>query len=372
VSLDLATGLTFSRDGRRLGGSSRGGFGGLGHVYVWQLDYGRGIQTLRGLRSQVSNSCFSPDDRRAAALSQDWQVAIWELGSGRLLHLLDVPRGDTADNAALAFSPDGRRFAFSTSTDAGLWDIGTGRQVRAWKLPPGFQDRLAFHPSGKLLLFRVEARDRKRFSPVLPDRPLVCRVRDLFATKADESLTAEPLAAVSTFDRHVYRITAPPDGSYIVIAGRGADDPTRQLLGVFEGTTGKERWRRSEASGTPALDPAGSVMVYSPDNATCALVEMPSRKALDSLPAGARCLSPLARRFAMVRQGNGPGQPDTFSLFQRGDRHALLTIPIARGGGAGPFSFDGSRLAWSNGDGSLLVYHLDQVRKRLAEAGLGW
>jgi WD40 repeat protein len=103
---------------------------------------------------------FSADGTLLAALSHGWQVAIWDVRTGRLQHILDVPKGVFADNAALAFSPDGRQFAFATggekTGEAPLWDLSTGQKLRSWILPPSLQDTLAFHPSGKLLLYRVE------------------------------------------------------------------------------------------------------------------------------------------------------------------------------------------------------------------------
>ena len=35
-------------------------------------------------------STFSPDSRLVAALSNDWQVGIWDRESRRLLHVLEV------------------------------------------------------------------------------------------------------------------------------------------------------------------------------------------------------------------------------------------------------------------------------------------
>src|SRR5205823_5697656 len=117
VTGDFVTGLDFSADGGRLAvGSQRVFVPPL--VVVWQLENGRGIRTLRGLSSQVSKLCYSRDGRFLAALAQDWQVAIWDTATGQLQHLLDVPKGFTADNAALAFDSEGRRFAFCAGQEA--------------------------------------------------------------------------------------------------------------------------------------------------------------------------------------------------------------------------------------------------------------
>jgi len=227
---DFVTGLAFSPYGFRLAVSGQGLFGRANGLIVWGLESGRGIQTLCGLNAVVSRVCFSPDGRFLAALSHNWQVAIWELSTGHLRLLLDVPQGSTADHAALAFSPDGSRFAFSTWGEAKLWDIATGKELKRWLLPEGLHDVLAFHPSGKLLLFRVES---VMASPV-------CRLRDL--------LGPEPTKAISEdreFNWYVEQLAGSSTGSYFTAMGR-RKDPDREgwAIKVLDGLTGKTLWSR--------------------------------------------------------------------------------------------------------------------------------
>src|SRR5262249_42415776 len=130
---------------------------GVGRFSVWDLEDGRGVRTLRGLAGQVARVCFSADGRRLAALAHDWAVGVWDVDSGRLLQRLRPPAGVLADNAALAFRPDGHRLAFAAGTAARLWDLDTGRELGAWPLPRGLVDVMTFHPgTGDLLLFRAE------------------------------------------------------------------------------------------------------------------------------------------------------------------------------------------------------------------------
>ncbi len=117
--LDVAAGnyvtaLTFSPDGRRLAVGSVAAFGYADSVDVWELEPGRGIDSLRGLLRSVLTSIFSPDGQLVAGLSNDWHVGIWDRATHRLRHVLEVTPGSHTDNAALAFSPDGRRFAFTS------------------------------------------------------------------------------------------------------------------------------------------------------------------------------------------------------------------------------------------------------------------
>jgi WD40 repeat protein len=367
---DFSTGLAFAADGRRLAISSKARFGLPGHVAIYELQYGRGIHTLRGLNAPVAKLCFSPDGKLAAALSQNWQVAIWDLGSGHLRRLLEVPKGSTADNAALAFSPDGRRFAFSTWTKAQLWDLDTGKELDHWELPEGLQDTLAFHPSGKLLLFRFETRDKKGFREVARDHPRVCRVRDLLGPDP-----TQPLAKVSLFKRHVFSIAAPRDGSYFVVGGLSGTDPSQHILGVFDGT-GKELWLvryghlPEHVSVDARLDPDGTVMALKQEGDNHALVEMPSGRVLDSLPKDFSSLSPGGRYLGGVPPV-APGEARLWALLRRGNAKPLVNLIVGEQGGP-EFNPDGRLVAWGNPDGSVSVCDLEQVRQRLSEAHLGW
>src|SRR5262249_31094767 len=124
------TGLAFSPNGKKLAVSSRKAFDNLkGGVRVWQMEYGRGTQTRRGLDSPVARVRFSPDGRLLVALAYDWHIAIWDLRAGRFLHVLDGPVGFWADNSGLAFSPDGSRLACSEGREARVWNVAEGRQL---------------------------------------------------------------------------------------------------------------------------------------------------------------------------------------------------------------------------------------------------
>src|SRR5207237_4796519 len=138
------TGIAFTADCRRLAISRLAVFGEPGGVDSWRLEWGRGLQTLHAQGGQVSQVRFSSDGQRLAALSHNWQVAIWETASGRLEYLFDVPRGVFADNAALAFSRDAQKFAFAAGQEAKLWDLAPGAGEKRWSIPPGLLVRLRF------------------------------------------------------------------------------------------------------------------------------------------------------------------------------------------------------------------------------------
>jgi WD40 repeat protein len=210
---DFMTGLAFSSDGARLAVSTQDGFAKDGGAQLWTLEPGRGIQLLLGLSSQVSKVCMTPDGRRVAALSHDWQAAVWDGETGSLLRLLDAPHGDAADNAALTLSADGLRLACAAGTEAKLWDLITGEE-KSWTLPPGLQDNMAFDPSGqRLLLVRVEIADGVSW-PWGGAYPSVCPLRDLLGKEP-----MKPIRIIDYFDRQVFQVRMAAAGAWFAIKG---------------------------------------------------------------------------------------------------------------------------------------------------------
>ena len=82
-------------------------------VDVWDIESGRGIDTLRGLLGRFSDRSFRPTVGSWLRFRTTGMSGNWETTDSRLLHLLEVTPGQFSDNAALAFSPDGQRFAIS-------------------------------------------------------------------------------------------------------------------------------------------------------------------------------------------------------------------------------------------------------------------
>jgi WD40 repeat protein len=111
LRLDRACGgdtraLAFDRSGSMLVGGSTAQ-SQYADVSVWKLEPNRGIRRFRGLTAYVRKVAFSPDASSIAALSDEWVVGVWDCESERLRALIEVPPGILADNAAIAFGPDG-------------------------------------------------------------------------------------------------------------------------------------------------------------------------------------------------------------------------------------------------------------------------
>ncbi|BCB91618.1 nSTAND1 domain-containing NTPase [Phytohabitans suffuscus] len=118
VGSELAIGVAFSLDGRRLATS-----GGDGLVRIWDRA-GDGVAgapaDLRGFRDQAWTPSFSPDGSRLAAAGVDGTIRIWDARDRTPLAVLT---GHSGQVRAVAFAPDGRRLA-STGEDGTVrvWD----------------------------------------------------------------------------------------------------------------------------------------------------------------------------------------------------------------------------------------------------------
>jgi WD40 repeat protein len=371
--------LAFAPDGRRLAGiDARGG------VEVWRLENGRGVQTLRGQRGQLSYVCFSSDQRLLACLSHTWQVAIWEVpaaagwqGLGKLRWRLDVPAGFTADNAGLAFRADGRRFAFAAGEHALLLDTDTGRQLASWSLPPGLGDRLAFHAGGKLLLCRAETAGRKHFggSAASPRDPIVIRIYALEAGRQPALIKT-----IADFNRRFLDAEMPADGSVLLVEGL-AGEAGAEVCWVkgFDPLTGARRWQFTSPSprhGALALDPEGKLFLVNLERTqqdARTIVEADTGQERERLHRWIHALAPDAQWLAETTISDSPSGQQGCLLFQHGRQE-----PVARLGSSSYPSFypvfdrTGRRLALGNMDGTVSVFHLEAIRLELGRLGLGW
>jgi WD40 repeat protein len=362
--------LALSPDGKRIAVSSAPAFGVPGDINVWKLQNGRGVSTLRGLTSRVMRVGCSHDGRLVAALAEPWELAVWDLQASRLLHVIEPPQGFLTDNAAVAFSPDGKQLAYSSGTQAMMWDVESGKELRSWKdFPPGLGDRLAFHNSGKLVQFRFETEGKKYppFANFPPDKhPRVCRIREL--TRQN---WLEPVKEIKDLNWHVFGAAAALDGSVIVVEGRGGERGRTRLVKAFDGLTGKELWakrsRRTHDNASLCIDPAGKLLavVLRDDLDETVLMDIPSGGEQESVEERVSALSPNADYMT-----GGAG----FNLYRRRLREPLLRLCVdAPNTGFSQFSPAGTHFIWGNGDGSINVCNLVEVQQRLAKAnGLDW
>ena len=125
----------FAPDGHRLAittawPSGRADRKDSSEVLCWNVANGRGVQTLRGLTSPISqDSVFARWALPSALGTTGGSRSGTGLPASRK-RVLNAPEGITPDNAAMAFSTDGLKFACSSGTGAALGNESGGELGR--------------------------------------------------------------------------------------------------------------------------------------------------------------------------------------------------------------------------------------------------
>ena len=184
-TLETITGpLTFDSTGNLLVVGTLGGT-----IDVRNTKTGRHLYTLRGPTDPVISVAFSPDDKKIASASKDGSVRFWDVEtaaqeyavSGHLrwinylafypdtdtivmnasdgIHLFDAGTGNTIVLPVprstyvfrLALSPDGSKFAGSTSSGNDLWNAETGQKLLSLPRDVPHSWSLTFSPDSRLL-----------------------------------------------------------------------------------------------------------------------------------------------------------------------------------------------------------------------------
>lgn len=120
-----------------------------GTAKVWEIESGRQLHILEA-DSPIHAVALTPDGRFAVAGNAGGTVHVWELQTGRELHVLT---GHTAAVARVAVTPDGQR-AISASDDytVRVWDLNTGHNIHTLEDHHGHVRAIAVTPDGRRLV----------------------------------------------------------------------------------------------------------------------------------------------------------------------------------------------------------------------------
>jgi WD40 repeat protein/serine/threonine protein kinase len=97
--------------------------------------------------TQVADVAFSPDGQRIVTAQLDGTAVVWNVATGKALHVL---RGPGKDVRGVAFSPDGWRVASHSFGQTMLWDATTGQLIDSLKTPGGGWS-VEFSPDGRTI-----------------------------------------------------------------------------------------------------------------------------------------------------------------------------------------------------------------------------
>ena len=176
-------------------------------VHLWDVFTGKCIRTFNGHFGEVDSVAFSPDGRLAMTSSKNctnnqpllWSTAlfIWDVQSGICLNTL---KGNIGVNSSVCFSSDGR-FALSGDEDSKvrLWDIETASCLRIFEGHTDWVDSVCFSPD-----------DNLGFSISYFDHTL--RIWDIRSGVCKQVINATP-----PYDSF-YLVTCSPDGLHVLLS----------------------------------------------------------------------------------------------------------------------------------------------------------
>ena len=99
-------------------------------IEIWSSDR-RHVRTLVGHEGTVNEIAVSPDGSMLASASEDIRVVLWDLNSGKRIHVFP---GHILGITAMAFSPDGKWLATgSADTTVKIWDTDAGDLVSTYQ-----------------------------------------------------------------------------------------------------------------------------------------------------------------------------------------------------------------------------------------------
>jgi WD40 repeat protein len=133
----------------------------FGRIKVFEIESGEESHSFRPAEGSVVAIAFSPDRKCLAARRHGESVPlVWRLTTKEKLNPFEEPNGDDLDDFfgghlfeshSVAFSPDGKHLATASEQGAvALWQVGTGKLVCQVKTKSGGPPMVTFSPDGKL------------------------------------------------------------------------------------------------------------------------------------------------------------------------------------------------------------------------------
>jgi WD40 repeat protein len=212
-------------------------------------------------RSFSSIFAKSPDGKYAVAGSENNDVTLWELETGRLMRTFP---GHTGRIIALAFTPDGKH-VLSGAEDRTVrkWDLEIGK-LEYGHLLPNNTISINFSRNGKYVLSGTEYSYQREYQP---------GVVNLWKISAGE------LKLMRTFEGHghtepVESVVISPDGKYAL---SGAMDQTAKLWEVSTGEV-VHTFECSSHVYSVAFSPDGKYAVGGSGDGSIVLWDIPKRK----------------------------------------------------------------------------------------------
>ena len=390
---DFVHNLAFSHDGRVLASTSWDGT-----LRLWDPLVGKQLlETTSNCGDGIGNSLvFSRDDRRLTWGSDGTDEWIWDLPDNHACRTLRR-LGDQAVDG-LQFSPDGRILAVS-GNDVQLWDVKNG--VETGVLPSGFCANVVFTPDQASLIVYGEmgarqwpitvpaSRESFRFGPPVNLEATLTGSGNNFCLSRNGKSVAiihpagrEPDTVTILDLRHISKpivlkagsrlahLCMSPDGR--LVAASMWNDNTVQIWNAF---TGKLLHKLNVPSKAGVeFSPDGNLLITG-SRSEFVFWAVGSWKSGGSIPR--ERASEYAGCIAYVRNGSLLAITYSDRLVRLLDAKTLRELATLQGPNTGvifslAMSSDGALLAVGSWNGTVKLWDLRNVRKRLADMRLDW
>lgn len=374
--------LYFSADNKNLSAWTDGNV-----LHTWDLATGKTLAERPGDKGQVFKAEFSPDGKRAAVQQGGKTFRVLDVASGA--EVFDLPGHKTRQSSpgfALAFGPDGRKLA--TLTDAGelrLWDLTTGKLIHLFSDSEWFWHAgVAFSPDGTSLAsfhhFRVRLWDVASGKERLPsESPDGCVNALAFSADGKTLATSSWCENVAHLwdtarGRHLrilrghtwsmHTVAFRPDGK---ILATGSGDRSVRLWDPVTGKLLSTQWGHTDPVTALAFSSDGTLLASGSEDGTIRIRDGATGKTLQvwkelAVVPDSLCFSPNGKTLVSVSNYSHGERATRLWNVPSGKSERLEEEDGYRGGTAAVFSPDGRLLitsgVWDNGSRELNHYWL--------------